>query len=101
VVRTGLARISSIRMTSAKPPVPKSVPMNFGRSSGSISRKGPEELRRTRSNSVDGDILQRTDEEVYEPMQIAYQLKTASGTATYSASDSSLSVDGYRGEKLR
>jgi len=66
-----------------------------------LAQGSVEELRRTRANSVDGDILPRTDEEVYEPMQIAYQLKTASGTATYSASDSELSIDGYRGEKLR
>lgn len=59
------------------------------------------ELRTTRTNSVDGDILPLTDREVYEPMKIAFQLKTASGTETYSASDSSLTVSGYRGEKLR
>jgi hypothetical protein len=63
---------------------------------GSVAR-----LRKTRSNSIDGDILPVTDREIYEPFKIGFQLKTASGTATYSASDSSLDVDGYRGEKLR
>lgn len=63
---------------------------------GSVS-----ELRSSRANSLDGDITPFTDTEIYNPFRIAFQLKTASGTATYDQGNSSLSVDGYRGEKLR
>jgi len=63
---------------------------------GSVS-----ELRSTSANSLDGDVTPFTGTEVYNPFRIAFQLQTASGTADYDQSNSSLAVDGYRGEKLR
>jgi len=60
-----------------------------------------DDLEQTRANSLDGDITPFTGREIFEPFKLAFQLKTGSGTATYSSSNSSLTVDGYRGEKLR
>jgi hypothetical protein len=57
-------------------------------------------LRKTRANSLDGDITPFIDTEVMEPYQIGYQLKLASGSDTYSSADSSLEVDGFSGEAL-
>lgn len=59
------------------------------------------QLETTRANSLDGDITPFSGKEIYEPFKLGFQLKTDSGTATYGPSNSSMSVDGYRGEKLR
>jgi len=56
------------------------------------------ELEKTRANSIDGSILPFTDVEVAEPYKIGFQLRTNSGTATYSSANSSLDVDGVLGE---
>jgi len=60
-----------------------------------------DDLEQTRANSLDGDITPFTGREIFEPFKLAFQLKTGSGTSDYSSSNSSLTVDGYRGEKLR
>jgi hypothetical protein len=60
-----------------------------------------DEIESTRANSLDGDITPFTGKEIYEPFKLGLQLKTNSGTQTYDSGNSSLTVDGYRGEKLR
>jgi hypothetical protein len=61
-----------------------------------------DEIEQTRANSLDGDITPVSGKpEIYEPNKLGFQLKTDSGTATYSRSNSSLTIDGYLGEKLR
>jgi hypothetical protein len=59
------------------------------------------EIEETRANSIDGHITTLDDREVYEPMKVGLQLKTNSGTSTYDSGNSSLTIDGYRGETLR
>jgi len=58
------------------------------------------EIEKTRANNIDGDVTAFTGDEVYEPFQLALQLKTQSGTQTYDSGNTSLSIDGYRGEVL-
>lgn len=60
-----------------------------------------DEIEDARANSIDGHITTLDDREIYEPMKIGLQLKTNTGTSTYSSSNSSLTIDGYRGETLR
>lgn len=57
-------------------------------------------LRKTRANSLDGDITPFVNKEVMEPYKIAFQLKLTTGTDTYSSSDSSLAIDGFLGESF-
>jgi hypothetical protein len=68
---------------------------------GIVAEGTIDEIEATRANSLDGDITPYTGMEIYEPDKLGLQLKTGSGTAVYSPSNSSLTVDGYRGEKLR
>jgi len=58
------------------------------------------QLRKTRSNSLDGDITTFKDIEVMEPYKVGFQVKLNSGTATYDNGNSTLEVDGFSGEKL-
>jgi len=57
-------------------------------------------LRKTRSNSIDGDIQPFVNKEVLEPYKIGFQLKLDDGTDEYSSADSELEVDGFQGEAL-
>jgi hypothetical protein len=66
----------------------------------SIAQGPISTIEKTRANSVDGYILPYTNVEVAEPYKIGFQLRTGSGTATYSSPNSSLEVDGYRGESM-
>lgn len=59
------------------------------------------QIEATRANNIDGDVTPFTGKEIYEPYKLGFQLKTSSGTQTYSSGNSSLSVDGYRGERVR
>jgi hypothetical protein len=59
------------------------------------------QIETTRTNNIDGDITPFTGKEIYEPYKLGFQLKTNSGTQTYSNGNSNLSIDGYRGEKVR
>jgi hypothetical protein len=63
--------------------------------SGSIDR-----LELTRSNGLDGYLLPRTDVEVKDPYEVGFQLRTNSGSSTYSGSNSSLDVDAITGEQV-
>jgi hypothetical protein len=65
---------------------------------GVLARGRLSELRTTRANSIDGDIQLFVNKEVMEPYKVALQIRLSSGTATYSSSNSSLSIDGFRGE---
>jgi len=65
---------------------------------GVLARGRLSELRTTRANSIDGDIQPFVDKEVMEPYKVAVQIRLSSGTATYSSSNSNLSIDGFRGE---
>jgi hypothetical protein len=56
------------------------------------------DLEQTRANALDGYLLPNTGQEIAEPYKLGLQLRTDSGTADYSSSNSSLSVDGVRGE---
>jgi hypothetical protein len=67
---------------------------------GIITTGRISQLRRDRANSVDGDITTFQDIEVREPYKLGLQLKTKSGTATYSSSNSTFEVDGFLGEAL-
>jgi len=67
---------------------------------GIITTGRISELRTDRANSVDGDITTFVDKEVMEPYKVGLQLKTKSGTATYSSANSSFEVDGFLGEAL-
>lgn len=58
------------------------------------------QLRKTRSNSIDGDITPYVNKEVMEPYKVGFQLKLSSGSDTYDSSQSSLAIDGYSGEKM-
>jgi hypothetical protein len=62
--------------------------------SGSIDR-----LELSRTNGLDGYLQPRTGVEIREPYKLGLQLRTQSGTATYSGSNSSLDVDVISGEK--
>jgi len=59
-----------------------------------------DELEVTRSNNLDGYILPRTGIEIADPYKLGLQLKTNSGTQTYSRSNSNLDVKGVRGEEM-
>lgn len=68
---------------------------------GGILAQGKlSQLRKTRANSVDGDITPFVNKEVLEPYKIALQLKTDSGTVTYDSAQSSFAADGFLGEAL-
>ena len=67
---------------------------------GIITTGRISELRTDRANSVDGDITTFQDIEVREPYKLGLQLKTKSGTATYSSANSTFEVDGFLGEAL-
>jgi len=58
------------------------------------------QLRKTRQNSLDGDITPYIKKEVMEPYKVGFQLKLSSGSDTYSSADSSLAIDGFSGEKM-
>jgi len=75
-------------------------PQNNVVQNGVISQGTINDLEQTRANSLDGDITPYTGREIYEPFKLVLQLKTNSGTQTYSSSNSSLTLDGYRGEVL-
>jgi len=63
--------------------------------------QGPiDEIEKTRTNSLDGYILPFSGVEVAEPYKIGFQLRTSSGTQTYDASNSNLTIDGVQGETL-
>lgn len=62
--------------------------------SGSINR-----LELSRTNGLDGYLQPQTGAEIREPFKLGLQLRTQSGTATYSGSNSSLDVDVISGEK--
>jgi len=68
---------------------------------GIIAQGKISQLRKTRANSVDGDITPFVNKEVKEPYKVGFQLRTNSGTADFSQSSSSLEIDGFRGEQLR
>jgi len=63
-----------------------------------IAQGSINDLEQTRANALDGYLLPNTNIEIAEPYKLAFQLRTNSGTATYSSANSSLSVDGVRGE---
>ena len=65
---------------------------------GVIARGKLSELRKTRSNSLDGDITPFVDIEVLEPYQIGLQVKLDSGTDTYDSGNSTFEADGFLGE---
>lgn len=65
---------------------------------GTLVRGRISELRKTRPNSLDGDITQFVDIEVLEPYKVGLLVRTNSGTTTYSSSNSSLEIDGFLGE---
>jgi hypothetical protein len=65
---------------------------------GVLARGRISELRKTRSNSLDGDIQPFVDKEVREPYQVGLQVRVDSGTETYSSSNSTLEIDGFLGE---
>lgn len=67
---------------------------------GVLAQGKMSELRTTRPNSLDGDITPLVEKEVMEPYKIGFQLKLTSGTDQYSSSDSSLAIDGYKGESF-
>ena len=57
-------------------------------------------LEQTRANTLDGYVFKQSNTEVREPYKVGFQLRTASGIQTYSSSNSSLKVDGLRGEEV-
>ncbi len=58
-------------------------------------------LRRSRANSIDGDITPvRQQRRCSSPTRSGFQLKLDSGTDTYSSADSTLEIDGFQGEAL-
>lgn len=67
---------------------------------GIITTGRISELEKDRANSLDGDITTFQDIEIREPYKLGLQLKTNSGTATYSSANSAFEVDGFLGEAL-
>jgi len=65
-----------------------------------ISQGTIDQLENTRANSLDGYIQPFSGIEVAEPYKVGLQLRTNSGTQTYSSSNSNLSLDGVQGETL-
>jgi len=67
---------------------------------GRITQGRLSALRKTRTNSLDGDITTFQDIEVMEPYKVGLQVKLSSGSDTYDNANSTFEADGFSGEKL-
>jgi len=67
---------------------------------GRITQGRLSALRKTRANSLDGDITTFQDIEVMEPYKVGLQIKLDSGSDTYDNANSTFEADGFSGEAL-